>query len=606
MTQTWDIDTIVPASTSPSADIQKIIDGFSALRSCFSGAVEPASADQVAYMLWADTANDQLKQRNAANSAWIVKGTLSAVYFGLLSLAGGNLTGGINAAKTTVASAATPDIFAVTVGNTVDYTGTATATGFATAPQAGCQRMLVCSGAAVFTAGANLLIDGVLSASNFTAAAGDKILAIAITTTQFRLTPMRYDGAAMTSSAPTQTFRGLSVRSHPDSDSVTTKIMLMHADEIVTQDAFKATPADRLVFDKSVTGGAGGMQSAAVNSTWNKLYYIRKRSDGTEGLYGLRAKDYNPDQSQTTDNNVAGGLNFDTTVARLAQGIQVTTTGELQFVDIKLNKAGSPTGNYWLEVQSDTAGSPSGSVLATSDKYDVSRLTTTATFVRIPFRTPATLTAATQYHLVLRADTSVSAVNYFQWFAANTSVYANGVAKRWDGAAWQASTNVPFTAVDFCFKLYVTRNDTAISLPSGYDQYAQIGWFYLDSGGLVKPFVANDRQIHTGGPSWKIGSSAVSTSVLLDAAAFIPPIPASVVLGVAGNVVTMNLRAGRITATDFVNTITDTADSVQSGIVLNVTIGPTIGLNPLMLEYQGVMVATDTNTGHFWINSIIW
>jgi hypothetical protein len=35
------------------------------------------------YMDWADTANDLLKQRNAANSAWITKGTLSAAYGGL-------------------------------------------------------------------------------------------------------------------------------------------------------------------------------------------------------------------------------------------------------------------------------------------------------------------------------------------------------------------------------------------------------------------------------------------------------------------------------------------------------------------------------------------
>lgn len=34
-------------------------------------------------MWWADTANDLLKQRNAANSAWITKGTLSAAYGGL-------------------------------------------------------------------------------------------------------------------------------------------------------------------------------------------------------------------------------------------------------------------------------------------------------------------------------------------------------------------------------------------------------------------------------------------------------------------------------------------------------------------------------------------
>ena len=113
---------------------------------------------------------------------------------GAVAKAGDNLTGGINAVKSTVASSATPDIFAITVGNTVDYTGAVTCTGFTAAPQAGAQRMLICAGAAPFTAGANVLIDGVASGGTFTASSGDKILAVAVTTTQFRLTPLKADG----------------------------------------------------------------------------------------------------------------------------------------------------------------------------------------------------------------------------------------------------------------------------------------------------------------------------------------------------------------------------------------------------------------------------
>jgi hypothetical protein len=95
---------------------------------------------------------------------------------------------------TTIASATTPDIFAALVGKTVDYTGTTTCTGFVAAPLAGLQRTLVCSGAAVFTAGANMLIDGVSSGSSITLSAGDKVYVIAVSTTQFRLTISKYDG----------------------------------------------------------------------------------------------------------------------------------------------------------------------------------------------------------------------------------------------------------------------------------------------------------------------------------------------------------------------------------------------------------------------------
>ena len=195
MSQTWDVDLIVPATTSPASDAQRIIDGFNALRSVFSGASEPAVADQVAYMFWADTTTGLLKQRNAANSAWITLGTMASANLGLLPLTGGNLTGGINKKLTIVASAATPDIFAITVGNTIDYTGTETATGFTASPQAGAQRTLVCAAAAVFTAGANMLITGVISGANFTAAANDIIDVYAITTTLFHLIVVKADGS---------------------------------------------------------------------------------------------------------------------------------------------------------------------------------------------------------------------------------------------------------------------------------------------------------------------------------------------------------------------------------------------------------------------------
>ncbi len=110
--------------------------------------------------------------------------------------AANNLTGAINHAKTTVASATTPDIWTGT-GGVIDYTGALIATGFAAAPQAGASRTLVLAAAAPFTAGANMLIDGVASGSTWIGAVGDRVEVIAITTTQFRLGQKKADGAAV-------------------------------------------------------------------------------------------------------------------------------------------------------------------------------------------------------------------------------------------------------------------------------------------------------------------------------------------------------------------------------------------------------------------------
>ena len=116
--------------------------------------------------------------------------TVDNISVGTVITEGGNITGGINEARTTVASAASPDIFALTVGNLVDYTGTTICTGFVTAPQAGPQRLLVCAAAARFTAGSNLIIDGISSGNTYTAIPGEKILAIALTTSIFHLLPI--------------------------------------------------------------------------------------------------------------------------------------------------------------------------------------------------------------------------------------------------------------------------------------------------------------------------------------------------------------------------------------------------------------------------------
>lgn len=107
------------------------------------------------------------------------------------------LTGGLNHAKTTVASATTPDIFATTVGNYIDYTGTVTCTGFAAAPQAGAWRHLHLAGAAPFTASANLLIPGTSSGNTYTCAAADIVHVYAKTTTSFELRIEKADGTAL-------------------------------------------------------------------------------------------------------------------------------------------------------------------------------------------------------------------------------------------------------------------------------------------------------------------------------------------------------------------------------------------------------------------------
>lgn len=414
---------------------------------------------------------------------------------------------------------------------------------------------------------------------------------------------------AFRSVALTQSFRGLSLRSHPDSDSVTSKIQLMHADEIVVSDGTRVSPADLLTFDKAVTGSAGGMQAAAVASTWNKLYYIRKSSDGTEGLWGLRAKDYFLDQSfvTSTDTNRSLRIATSTPTDKIAQGFQLATAGKLEFVEVLLSRAGSVVGNYWFTIEADVAGSPSGTPLATSDKYDASRVPTSSLYVRLPFRTPATLSAATQYHLVFQADYTRSDTVVLLWSGVIAGGYANGSSKDYNGASWAATPGA--NGLDRNFKLYVTRNDTAIAAPSGYDQYAQIGWFYIDSGGLIKRFTQQDRRVVTAmGASWKVGAFSTGFKTIIDGSAFFPPVPTSAIFGAGIANVGEEVGIGLLTALDMAasSDITDTVTihSTPSGT----DAAPNAAtLSPIQVEYQGfnLNLSVSTTPG-IWVKGFTW
>ena len=64
-----------------------------ALATVSSGATAPATP--FLCQLWADTANNKLKQRNKANTAWVIIGDLDTVNLGLMPLTGGTFTGSI-------------------------------------------------------------------------------------------------------------------------------------------------------------------------------------------------------------------------------------------------------------------------------------------------------------------------------------------------------------------------------------------------------------------------------------------------------------------------------------------------------------------------------
>jgi hypothetical protein len=92
-TYDWTGTDVIP-NGSGSAVRADLNDALLALFSQNSSATAPP--ETVAYMMWADTTTGLLKIRNAANNdPWIVVGTLADTNLGLLSRAGGTLTGAL-------------------------------------------------------------------------------------------------------------------------------------------------------------------------------------------------------------------------------------------------------------------------------------------------------------------------------------------------------------------------------------------------------------------------------------------------------------------------------------------------------------------------------
>jgi hypothetical protein len=313
-----------------------------------------------------------------------------------------------------------------------------------------------------------------------------------------------------------------------------------------------------------------------------------------------RCKDYFLDQDAYAGEDTSVVLRDATARTKLGQGFKLTNAGLVEFIDVKIFKTTTPVGNFWFTIETNNAGVPSGTVLATSDKYDVSRLSAASTIsVRIPFRTPASLSSATQYHLVLQGDFTIGASN-MTWRCDGTSpTYANGTAATYDGANWTADA-----AKDFCFRMYVTRNDVAVTMPSLYTQKAKIGYACNNGSSNLKHFWAKDRTVFCGyDTDWNVGALSAASITLTDLGQFIPPVPVTMWWNTEVSV-TSHACFGPLTATDLVS---DATTGARPGASFATLVSGYAGFQTLNLDkYQGMMVISANGTVSALVGTFTW
>jgi hypothetical protein len=286
---------------------------------------------------------------------------------------------------------------------------------------------------------------------------------------------------------PRSHFAGLYMRTHPDNDSAAAKVMLVAADEISMSDGARITSWAGQTADLAASGANGLDTGGEAASTWYSLHAIAKSSDGTKGMLFHKAPTFVKVEQDTHD--AAMNLRDSTARTRLGQTFQAAAAGSLGYADLYIGlQAGTVTGNVWIEVYDNSAGVP-GTLLATSDKYPASSMISTHRYVRFLFRSPAALAALTTYHLVLQADYSVSGGNHLSWYyQAATNPYASGTVEHYNGVTW--TTNA---SDDFRFRLYVSSGTSTVTMPTGYDQRALVGYAYNDASSNLRGFVQYDR-----------------------------------------------------------------------------------------------------------------
>ena len=120
---------------------------------------------------------------------------------------------------------------------------------------------------------------------------------------------------------------------------------------------------------------------------------------------------------------------------------EFTTVGALTVSNVMLTckKTGSPADDLVIEIQTDSAGIPSGTVVGSAGALPAANIDSTTTYKAYRVALSASLAATTTYHLVLRRSGARDTSNYFQaWIGGDT--ITGGVEVK-GGGTWTNATN---------------------------------------------------------------------------------------------------------------------------------------------------------------------
>lgn len=368
------------------AELNNILQSIAELQ---SGASEPSTT--FAYMWWADTTNNVLKQRNSGNTAWNIRATLdNDVVLGKSA----NYSIQISDYNKTVNCDATSGTFKVFLP-----------------PAASAGEGFEVTVKKVDSTAAPVTIEGDATAETIDGSVTYDM------DTQYESVILICDGADWyikntSGVAPTTTAalmaNSLYVLIHPDTKEGWAPFYRQ-----------RVTPA---FFNQQWGGGAyGGLPDGSLGEV-------------ATGYISEISKAFIADTASRTYQ---------------AQGFKVSQNTNTASIWIKLYKVGNPANNLELYIYDDSAGSPNALITNGTATAQSGRLHTDNTdgeWVKFTFPVAPTLTANTQYHIVCKSSGAVDASNYWCWVGGSyKGSYPHGYINTADATpTWSASAGFDF------------------------------------------------------------------------------------------------------------------------------------------------------------------
>ncbi len=136
---------------------------------------------------------------------------------------------------------------------------------------------------------------------------------------------------------------------------------------------------------------------------------------------------------------------------KLTQIFQIASGADIANATLYLRKYGSPTGTLTARIETVSGGNPTGTLVDVNATATYSEASLTTSFAQVTFNFAGvfSLSATTDYALVLQTDRSQSDTNYVAWGADISSPsYSAGSGKSYNGSSWDAES------VDFIFAIY--------------------------------------------------------------------------------------------------------------------------------------------------------